>query len=258
MSGALWIAKTGLEAQQMRLAVISNNLSNVNTTGYKYSRPVFEDLLYQSARQVHNETNELPSGFTMGTGVRTVATEIIHTQGNLTETSNPFDIAINGEGFFQILRPDGAIGYTRDGSFQVNAHGKLVTSSGLLLHPVVKIPENSSSVKIATDGVVTATIPGSPKPVKIGHIQTAGFLNPTGLQSVDEKYYVESEASGTPHVGTPGVNGLGAVIQGKLESSNVNVIKEMIDMIEAQRAYEVNSKAVYTADQMWQYLNSNL
>lgn len=261
MSAALWIAKTGLDAQQTRLAVISNNLSNVNTTGYKYSRPVFQDLLYQNVRQVGaqaNEDNELPSGFMLGTGVRTVATEKIHSQGNLIETTNPFDMAINGRGFFQILRPDGTIGYTRDGSFQINSQGQMVTSGGLLLQPTITIPSSSSSVSIGTDGIVSVTVPGSTAPVQVGSIQTADFINPTGLQPIGENLFVESAASGTPQVGTPGLNGLGSVLQGELESSNVNVVKEMVDMIEAQRAYEVNSKAISTADQMLQYLNNNV
>ena len=261
MGAALWIAKTGLDAQQTRLAVISNNLANVNTTGFKYGRPVFEDLLYQNVRQVGaqaNENNELPSGFMLGTGVRTVATEKIHSQGNLIETSNPFDMAINGRGFFQILRPDGTIGYTRDGSFQVNSEGQMVTSGGLLLQPTITVPANTSSMSIGTDGIVSVTVPGSTAPVQIGNVQTADFLNPTGLQPIGENLFVESGASGTPQVGTPGLNGLGSILQGELESSNVNVVKEMVDMIEAQRAYEVNSKAISTADQMLQYLNNNV
>lgn len=261
MSAALWIAKTGLDAQQTRLAVISNNLANVNTTGFKQSRAVFEDLLYQNIRQVGaqaNEANELPSGFMLGTGVRTVATEKIHTQGNIIETQNPLDMAINGRGFFQILRADGTMGYTRDGSFQINSQGQMVTAGGLLLQPTITIPDNATSVSISTDGIVGATIPGSTAPVQLGNIQTADFVNPTGLQPIGENLFLESGASGAPQVGTPGLNGLGSVLQGELESSNVNVVKEMINMIEAQRAYEVNSKAISTADQMMQYLNNNV
>ena len=261
MSAALWIAKTGLDAQQTRLAVISNNLANVNTTGFKYGRAVFQDLLYQNVRQVGAqvaEENELPSGFMLGTGVRTVATEKIHTQGNMIETSNPFDMAINGRGFFQVLRPDGTIGYTRDGSFQINSEGQMVTAGGLLLQPTITVPEDAASVSIGTDGIVSATVPGSATPVQLGNIQTADFVNPTGLQPIGENLFLESGASGSPLVGTPGFNGLGSILQGELESSNVNVVKEMVDMIEAQRAYEVNSKAISTADQMLQYLNNNV
>jgi flagellar basal-body rod protein FlgG len=259
MSAALWVAKTGLDAQQTRLEVISNNLSNVNTTGYKYSRPVFEDLLYQNVHlTTANKNNGLPSGFMLGTGVRTVATEKIHSQGNLIKTANPFDVAINGRGFFQVLKPDGTIGYTRDGSFQINSQGQLVTSGGLLLQPAITIPKNSSSVHIGTDGVVSATVPGRPGTVKVGYIQTADFINPSGLQPIGENLFAENAASGRAQAGTPGVNGLGPVLQGELESSNVNVVKEMVDMIEAQRAYEVNSKAISTADQMLQYLNNTV
>jgi flagellar basal-body rod protein FlgG len=261
MSAALWIAKTGLDAQQTRLAVISNNLANVNTTGFKYGRAVFEDMLYQNVRQVGaqvTEENELPSGLMLGTGVRTVATEKIHTQGNLIETNNPFDMAINGRGFFQILRPDGTIGYTRDGSFQINSEGQMVTAGGLLLQPAITVPADAGSVSIGSDGIVSATIPGTAAPVQLGNIQTADFVNPTGLQPIGENLFLESGASGAPLVGTPGLNGLGSILQGELESSNVNVVKEMVDMIEAQRAYEVNSKAISTADQMLQYLNNNI
>jgi flagellar basal-body rod protein FlgG len=261
MSAALWIAKTGLDAQQTRLAVISNNLANVNTTGFKYGRAVFEDLLYQNVRQVGaqvTEENELPSGLMLGTGVRTVATEKIHTQGNMIETNNPFDMAINGRGFFQILRPDGTMGYTRDGSFQINSQGQVVTAGGSLLQPTITVPADALSITIGTDGIVSATIPGTAAPTQLGNIQTADFVNPTGLQPIGENLFLESGASGAPLVGTPGLNGLGSLLQGELESSNVNVVKEMVDMIEAQRAYEVNSKAISTADQMLQYLNNNV
>lgn len=261
MSGALWVAKTGLDAQQTRLSVISNNLANVNTTGYKKDRAIFEDLLYQNVRQVGaqaNEQNELPSGFMLGTGVRTVATQKIHSQGNLIETNNPLDVAISGRGYLQILRPDGTIGYTRDGAFQINSQGQMVTSGGLLLQPAINIPEDATSISISTDGIVSANVPGNTAPTQLGTIQTADFVNPSGLQPIGENLYLESFASGAPITGTPGLNGLGSLIQGELESSNVNVVKEMVDMIEAQRSYEVNSKAISTADQMLQYVNNNL
>jgi flagellar basal-body rod protein FlgG len=261
MSGALWVAKTGLDAQNTRLSVISNNLANVNTTGYKRSRAIFEDLLYQNVRQVGaqaNEQNELPSGYSLGTGVRTVATQKIHSQGNLLETTNPFDAAINGRGYFQILRPDGTIGYTRDGSFQVNSQGQMVTAGGLLLQPSITVPDDAISVSISTDGIVSANVPGSTAPVQLGDIQLADFVNPSGLQPIGDNLFLESFASGAPQTGVPGLNGIGSLIQGQLESSNVNVVQEMVDMIEAQRSYEVNSKAISTADQMLQYLNNNL
>lgn len=260
MSAALWIAKTGLKAQQTRLAVISNNLANINTTGFKQSRVVFDDLLYQNIRQVgaQAERNELPSGFMLGTGVRTVATEKVHSQGDIIETQNPLDMAINGRGFFQVLRADGTMGYTRDGSFQINSQGQMVTAGGLLLQPNIIIPDNASSVRISANGIVSVTIPGNTAPMQLGKINITDFVNPTGLQPIGENLFLESDVSGAPQVGTPGLDGLGSILQGELESSNVNVVKEVINMIEAQRAYEVNSKAISTADQMMQYLNDNV
>lgn len=261
MSSALWVAKTGLDAQQNRLSIISNNLANVNTMGYKRSRAVFQDLLYQNVRQVgaqSSESTELPSGLMLGTGVRMVATEKIQSQGNVIQTDKPLDLAISGRGFFQVLRPDGTIGYTRDGTFQINSQGQMVTASGLQVQPAITFPTNAQSITISTDGIVSVTTPGNATPTQIGTLQTADFANPTGLQPIGENMFVESGASGTPQIGTPTQNGLGSLMQGSLESSNVNVVKEMVDMIEAQRSYEVNSKAISTADQMLQYLNNNL
>lgn len=261
MTTALWVAKTGLDAQQTRLSVIANNLANVNTMGYKRSRAVFEDLLYQNVRQVgaqSSESTELPSGLSLGTGVRTVATEKIHSQGNVVETEKSLDVAISGRGFLQILRPDGSVGYTRDGSLQVNGQGQVVTASGSPVQPAITIPANALSLSISTDGIVSASIPGSTTPSQIGTIQLADFTNPTGLQPIGENLFLESGSSGTPQVGTPGLNGLGTVIQGSLETSNVNVVKEMVDMIEAQRSYEMNSKAIKTADEMLQFLTNNV
>lgn len=261
MSSALWIAKTGLDAQQNRLSVISNNLANVNTTGYKRSRAVFEDLLYQNVRQVgaqSSEATELPSGLMLGTGVRLVATEKIHSQGNVIQTEKPLDLAISGRGFFQVLRPDGTLGYTRDGSFQINSQGQLVTAGGLLVQPSITFPADTQTITISSDGIVSARIPGSTSSTQIGTLQIADFTNATGLEPIGENLFVESGASGTPQVGNPGLNGMGNLMQGSLESSNVNVVKEMVDMIEAQRSYEINSKAISTADQMLQYLNNNL
>ncbi len=258
---ALWVAKTGLDAQQTRLSVIANNLANVNTTGFKRSRPVFEDLLYQNVRQVGSQSTQdtqYPSGFYLGTGVRTVATEKIHTQGNLMLTNNALDVAVNGRGYFQILQPDGSIAYTRDGSFQIDADGQMVTSSGLLLQPAVTIPEGALSVTIGADGVVTVTQAGQAAATQVGSIQTTDFVNPTGLQPIGQNLFLESGASGSPQQGTPGLSGLGQLIQGSLESSNVNTVEELVNMIETQRAYEMNSKAISTADQMLQYVNQNL
>ncbi len=261
MNSALWIAKTGLDAQQTRLSVIANNLANANTTAYKRSRAVFEDLLYQNVRQVGSQSTEntkLPSGLTLGTGVRTVATEKNHSQGNMIQTENNLDVAIQGRGYFQILQPDGSLAYTRDGSFQVNDVGELVTAGGYQVQPAITIPNSAQSIAIGSDGVVSVTVQGSAAPTQIGSIQLADFQNPTGLQPMGENLYNETAASGSPQNGTPGLNGLGSVVQGALESSNVNSVKEMVELIETQRAYEMNSKAISTADQMLQYLNNNL
>ena len=261
MSQALWIAKTGLEAQQNRLSVVSNNLANVNTTGYKRARAVFEDLLYQNLRQAGGQTSqdtELPTGLSLGTGVRTVATQKLHTQGNLIQTNNTFDTAIQGKGFFQILKPNGDIAYTRDGQFQVNSTGQLVNSSGYRVQPDIIIPENALSITIGSDGIVSVTQPGNPAPAQVGVIQTADFVNPAGLQSIGGNLMLETGASGAPVVGSPDTNNLGSLIQGSIESSNVNVVEELVNMIETQRAYEMNSKAISTADQMLQYVNNNL
>lgn len=261
MNSALWIAKTGLDAQQTRMAVVSNNLANVNTTGYKRGRAVFEDLIYQNVRQVGGQTSQntqLPSGLMLGTGVRTVATEKLFTQGNMVQTGNSLDLAINGRGFFQILLPDGNLGYTRNGSFQINDLGQMVTSGGYLLQPDITIPANTQSITIGKDGVVSVQLAGETNATQVGTLQLADFINPTGLQPVGENLYVESMASGAAQVGDPDIGGLGSLVQGSLESSNVNVVEELVNMIETQRAYEMNSKAIATTDQMLQYVNNNL
>ena len=261
MSNALWIAKTGLEAQQNRLSVVSNNLANVNTTGYKRARAVFEDLLYQNLRQAGGHTSqetELPTGLSLGTGVRTVATQKLNTQGNLIQTNNKLDTAIQGKGFFQILKPNGDIAYTRNGEFQVNSTGQLVNASGYRVQPDIIIPENTMSVTIGADGIVSVTQPGNPAPAQVGVIQIADFVNPAGLQSIGGNLLMETGASGAPVVGSPDTRNFGSLIQGSIESSNVNVVEELVNMIETQRAYEMNSKAISTADQMLQYVNNNL
>ncbi|MFO0334795.1 MAG: flagellar basal-body rod protein FlgG, partial [Pseudomonadota bacterium] len=249
MTPALWAAKTGLDAQQTRMAVVANNLANVNTTGFKQSRAVFEDLLYQNVRQVGAQTSQdtrSPSGMHLGTGVRVVATEKVYSQGSLEQTGKSLDIAIQGRGFFQVLLPDGTLGYTRDGSFQVNAEGELVTASGYAVQPPINIPDNATSVSVGQDGVVSASLAGSGLTTQIGQLQLVDFVNPAGLQPRGENLAIESTASGPPQVGTPGVNGLGTTVQGALESSNVNVVEELVAMIETQRAYEMNSKAIST------------
>lgn len=261
MNPTLWIAKTGLDAQQTRMSSISHNLANVNTTAFKRGRVAFEDLLYQNVRQVGGQTSQdsiLPSGLHLGTGVRVVASEKLFTQGNVLETGNAMDVAIEGRGFFQILMPDGVIAYTRDGTFQINDQGDMVTSSGYPLQPAITVPADAQSVSIGVDGTVSVMLPGNPSPSQIGAIQLADFINPTGLEPIGENLYAESGASGAPQVGTPGLNGLGAVRQGALESSNVNAVEELVAMIETQRAYEMNSKAISTADQMLGYVNNNL
>lgn len=261
MQQALWIAKTGLDAQQTRMTVISNNLANVNTTGFKQDRAVFEDLLYQTIRQPGAQSStstQLPSGLMLGTGVRTVATEKMHTQGNVLTTGNALDVAIQGRGFFQVLKPEGDIGYTRDGTFQVDSNGQVVMSNGYPLEPAITIPAQSTSITVGTDGTVSVSQAGQAAPSIVGNIQLADFVNPTGLQPLGENLFSETAASGSATTAAPGTSGLGSVIGGALETSNVNVVTELISMIETQRAYEMNSKAISTADQMLQYASQNL
>jgi len=261
MTQALWIAKTGLDAQQTRMAVVSNNLANVNTTGFKQGRAVFEDLLYQNVRQSGGQSSQdtlLPSGMNLGTGVRVVATEKLFTQGSVLQTDNAYDVAINGRGFFQVQKPDGEMGYTRDGTFQMDDQGQLVTSSGYIVDPGITIPGDAQSVTIGNDGTVTVRLPGQASVTQVGSLQIADFVNPVGLQPIGENMYIETAASGSAQPGTPGQNGLGLLNQGALEGSNVNVVSELVNMIETQRAYEMNSKAISTNDQMMQYINNNL
>jgi flagellar basal-body rod protein FlgG len=261
MNPALWAAKTGLDAQQTRMSVTSHNLANVSTTGFKKGRAVFEDLLYQNVRQVGGSTSQdtvAPTGLSLGTGVRVVATEKQYTQGNMQNTGNSLDVAVNGRGFFQVLLPDGTMGYTRDGDFEVNPQGELVTSNGYRVQPGITIPDGVQSVTIGKDGVVTAQVSGESAPTQIGTLQLVDFINPAGLQPKGENMLVESAASGSPQIGTPGLNGLGVIEQGSLEASNVNVVEELVNMIETQRAYEMNSKAISTTDQMLSYLTNQL
>ncbi|MBA4141800.1 MAG: flagellar basal-body rod protein FlgG [Nitrosospira sp.] len=257
MIRSLWISKTGLDAQQTQMDVIANNLANVSTNGFKRSRAVFEDLLYQTLRQPgaqSSQQTQLPSGLQLGTGVRPVSTERIFTQGNLQQTGNSKDAAIQGQGFFQVLRPDGSTAYTRDGSFQTDFEGQLVTSSGYYIQPAIAIPPNAQSITIGRDGIISVTTPDSTVPVQVGSLQLATFINPAGLQSVGENLYVETASSGDPNVTDPGTDGAGVLNQGYVETSNVNVVEELVNMIQTQRAYEINSKAVQTSDQMLQRL----
>jgi flagellar basal-body rod protein FlgG len=261
MNPALWVAKTGLDAQQTNMAVISNNLANVNTTGFKKGRAVFEDLLYQTVSQVGAATSQntqSPSGLELGTGVSLVSTEKVYTQGNLNQTGNALDLAINGNGFFQVLMPDGSLAFTRDGSFQISATGQLVTASGFVVQPAITVPAGAESVTIGQDGTVQVRLAGQSAPSTVGTIQLANFVNPAGLQPNGQNLMTESASSGTAQTGAPGANGLGALTQGFTESSNVNVVEEMVNMIETQRAYEMNTKAIQTNDQMLQFLDTNL
>lgn len=253
MLRSLEIAKTGLEAQQTQLDAITNNLANVGTTGYKRSRAVFEDLLYQNLRQAggsNTAETQLPTGLQLGTGVRAVATARNFSQGALTTTGGQTDVAINGRGFFQVQMPDGSTAYTRDGSFQIDAQGQLVTASGYVLNPAITIPALAQTVTIGRDGVVTVQLPNQAQPTQVGQLTLAQFINPAGLDPRGGNLYTETAASGTAQTGNPGTNGLGVLNQGSLESSNVNVVEELVAMIQTQRAYEINSKAISTSDQM--------
>ena len=253
MIRSLWIARTGLEAQQTSLDVIANNLANTSTNGYKQARPVFEDLLYQTLRQPgaqSSQSTQIPSGLQLGTGVRPVSTARIHTQGSLQQTGNDLDVAINGAGFFQVLLPDGTTAYTRDGSFQKDNQGQIVTSSGYPVQPSITIPSNALTVTISNDGIVSITQAGTAAPTQVGTLQLATFINVGGLESVGENLYMETASSGAPTPSAPGTNGAGALNQRYVEASNVNVAQELVSMIQTQRAYELNSKVVSTSDQM--------
>ena len=258
MIRSLWISKTGLDAQQTQLDVIANNLANVATNGYKRSRAVFEDLLYQTLRQPgaqSSQTTQIPSGLQVGTGVRPVATVRNFTQGNLQQTSNALDIAINGQGFFQVQMPDGTTAYSRDGSLMLDSQGQLVTSNGFPVSPAITIPQNAIKITVGQDGVVSVTQSGSAAPTQVGQIQLANFINPAGLQPNGQNLYVETAASGAPTANTPGTNGTGLLNQGYVETSNVNVVEELVNMIQTQRAYEINSRAIQVSDQMLQKLS---
>ena len=261
MNQSLWIAKTGLDAQQTKMSVISNNLANASTTGYKRGRAVFEDLLYQNQRQPGAQSSQdslYPTGMMIGTGVRTVATEKLFSQGAMTQTDNPLDVGIDGKGFLQVLMPDGSLAYTRDGELQVDNQGQLVNSSGYAIQPNISIPVEAQSITIGTDGTVSVRLPGATATTQVGNIQLVDFINAAGLQPIGGNLYIESSASGTAQSGTPGTNGMGSLVQGYVEGSNVNVVEELVSMIETQRAYEMNSKAISTSDQMLQFVNNNL
>lgn len=253
MMRALWISKTGMEGQQMQLDAISNNLANVSTNGYKRAHQVFEDLMYQNLRQPganNNEQTTLPTGLQVGLGVRAAATSRNFSQGGLQQSENPLDIAVQGQGFFQITLPDGTTGYTRDGAFQVNANGQLVTAAGHAVAPGITVPATATAISVATDGTVSANVAGQTGAQTLGQLQLAQFINPVGLQPLGGNLYAETEASGAPTASSPGLNGVGTLRQGFVETSNVNVVNELVSMIQTQRAYELNSKAIQTSDQM--------
>jgi len=258
MIRSLWIAKTGMEAQQTQLDAVSNNLANVGTNGFKRTHAVFEDLIYQNLRQAGGNTTEqtvLPTGLQLGLGVRTVATSRDFSQGNLQQTSGTLDVAVKGAGFFQIQMPDGTTAYTRDGSFQLNSQGQIVTNNGYTVLPGITIPSKGvQSVTIGQDGTVSVALSGQTTPSTVGQIQLANFVNPSGLEPLGQNLFAETASSGTPNAGAPNANGMGALQQGFVETSNVNVVEELVQMIQTQRAYELNSKAVQTSDQMLQKL----
>ncbi|BBP78591.1 flagellar basal-body rod protein FlgG [Pseudomonas gingeri NCPPB 3146 = LMG 5327] len=261
MLPALWVAKTGLAAQDTNLTTISNNLANVSTTGFKRDRAEFQDLLYQIKRQPgaqSTQDSELPSGLQLGTGVRIVGTQKNFAAGSLQTTDQPLDMAVNGRGFFQILQPDGTTAYTRDGTFHLDNNGQIVTASGFALEPAIVIPNNAQTFTVGKDGTVSITVAGNPASQVIGNLQTADFINPAGLQAVGGNLFLETAASGAPQVGTPGLNGFGTTEQSTLETSNVSTVEEMVNMITTQRAYEMNSKVISTADQMLSFVAQNL
>lgn len=259
MFSSLWVAKTGLDAQQTRMDVISNNLANANTTGYKSARASFQDLVYQNLRQPGGQTTEqtqAPAGLMLGTGVRVVGNEKLFTQGNIEQTGNSLDVAIRGRGFLQVTMPDGSIAYTRDGSLHMDQNGQIVTANGYAVDPAISVPANAQSITIGSDGTVSVSVPGQAATQQIGTVQLADFINPAGLQPNGDNLYLETASSGSPQIGQPGLNGLGTLAQGALESSNVNVVEQMVNMIETQRTYEMNSKAVSAADSMLQFLTN--
>ncbi|MDB6061234.1 MAG: flagellar basal-body rod protein FlgG [Verrucomicrobiaceae bacterium] len=261
MMQALWVSKTGLSAQNTRLTTISNNLANAATVGFKRDDAQFEDLLYQIRAQPgasSSQNTQLPSGMQLGTGVRVVGTTKQFTEGSLEITQKPLDMAINGRGFFQILMPDGSTSYTRNGQFQVNSNGEIVTSGGLQLQPTISLPQDAQTVTISKDGIVEVQIAGQAASQQVGQIQLADFINPTGLQAIGSNLFLETSASGSPQQGQPANTGFGSVEQSTLEASNVDVVEEMVNMITTQRTYEMNSKVISTADQMLQFITQNL
>jgi len=260
-TAAMHVARTGLDAQSTRMRVIANNLANVNTTGFKRDRASFETMAYQSIRAPganSSADDKYAIGLSLGTGVQMMGTAKIDTQGTLNTTGNSLDLAIEGNGFFQVLMPDGRTGYTRAGNFNLSAEGKIVTDAGMPVQPEITVPEGAESLTIGADGTVTAQVAGSTDVSTLGQIQTARFINPAGLDPVGDNMLIETPASGAPQVGAANIDGRGAIRQGSLETSNVNVVEELVDMIETQRAYEVNSKMISATDEMLRYVNQQL
>lgn len=261
MEPALWVSKSGLEAQDKNITTIANNLANVNTVGFKKDRALFEDLIYQNLKQAgaqSSQSTQIPTGINMGTGVHLVATEKIFEQGGIQNTQRPLDVAIEGRGFLTVLMPDGSPAYTRNGSIETDSTGQLVNSNGYPLQPTITIPAQTTKIEIGSDGTVSVTAPGNTAPTVIGNIQLTDFINPAGLQPLGQNLYAETAASGAPVVDTPGVSGLGTLQQGALEASNVNVVEELVNMIQAQRSYEITAKSIQTVDNMLQYLTQTL
>jgi flagellar basal-body rod protein FlgG len=262
MNAALWISKTGLDAQTKDIAVISNNLANASTIGFKKSRAVFEDLLYQNINQPGGRTaqdTEAPSGLMLGAGTKVVATQKIHTQGDMITSDNALDLMIQGEGFFEILMPDGSSAYSRNGQFTMDDEGNMVTpGAGYMIQPQVTIPEDALSIIVSQDGEVSVTLQVQPDPAVVGHINLTNFVNPTGLQSIGQNLYTETAVSGAPQEGVPGLEGYGLLVQGALETSNVNTTEELVNLIESQRVYEMNSKVISAVDEMLSYINQQM
>lgn len=261
MQPALWISKTGLEAQEKTIGTIANNLANVNTAGFKKDRVQFEDLLYQNTSQAGAQSSEnstIPTGINTGTGVHLVSTQKMFQQGSMLQTSNAYDVAVQGQGFFTVLMPDGTQAYTRNGAFTVDSTGQLVDSHGYLLQPAITLPAQTLGLTISQDGVVSATVAGSTTPTNLGTIQLTNFMNPAGLQPIGQNLFIETAASGNPTLDNPGSNGLGTLLQNNLEASNVNVVEELVNMIQAQRSYEITAKGMQTVDNMLQYLNQTV
>ena len=251
---ALHTAATGMMAQELNVQVISNNIANMRTTGYKRQRAEFQDLLYEHVRSVGTQTSDqgniLPAGIELGGGVKTVGTPRVMSQGNILPTQKDYDVAIRGNGFFKILLPDGRTAYTRDGSFQLDAQGRLVTAQGYVVQPGLTVPQNATSITINQQGQLSVSVPGSTTQTQVGQIELTAFVNKAGLQAIGDNLYLETPASGAPQNGTPGNEGFGSLLQGNLEQANVEAVTEISDLIAAQRAYEMNAKVITAADQM--------